>query len=214
MNLPAPLWLAIGLAAQLAFSARFLIQWLASERARRSLLPAHFWLFSNAGACLLLSYAVHQRDLPIALGQALGLSIYLRNLDLLRAGAGQPARFLPIGLPLLGVLAVAAGLPGSAALDAGTVSRAEGGWLLLGLLGQALFSGRFVAQLWLSERAGTVVNPPLFWQLSISGGVLLLVYALHTGDPVILLGQGLGLALYLRNLQLLRRAPVDGHGLS
>lgn len=76
------MWFAVGLFAQLAFSARLLFQWIGSERAGRSMLPAHFWMFSVLGAVLLLAYAAHQRDLVIALGQIVGLAVYLRNIEL------------------------------------------------------------------------------------------------------------------------------------
>lgn len=209
------LWLGVGLLAQAMFSARFLVQWLLSERARRSLLPVHFWTFSVAGAVLLLAYAVHQRDVVIALGQLVGLAIYLRNIELVRRAAlGRSPGFL---LPWLGLAAasIAAGLPGhlDTPLAQAVAARAEPAWMALGLIGQVLFTGRFVVQLYLSERAGSSVNPAQFWYLSVAGSLLLLGYAVHAGDPVIVLGQSFGLLVYVRNLVLLRRArEPDHHG--
>ena len=80
-------------------------------------------------------------------------------------------------------------------------------WLVLafGFGGQALFSARFIIQWLASERAGRSVMPVLFWHFSIAGGATLLLYALYRQDPVFILGQGLGLAIYLRNLWLIRR---------
>ena len=78
-------------------------------------------------------------------------------------------------------------------------------WLALGLLGQAVFSGRFFVQWLASERAGRSVVPPMFWYLSIVGSVILLVYAIDKKDPVFILGQSAGFIIYLRNLHLLRR---------
>jgi lipid-A-disaccharide synthase-like uncharacterized protein len=80
------------------------------------------------------------------------------------------------------------------------------GWVLLGLGGQAVFMGRFVVQWLASERDRRSVIPVSFWYLSILGALVLLVYALHRRDPVFVAGQGLGVAIYLRNLQLIRRA--------
>jgi lipid-A-disaccharide synthase-like uncharacterized protein len=74
------LWLAVGFAGQGLFSARFLIQWLSSERARRSVVPVAFWYFSIAGGASLLAYALYRRDPVFVLGQSGGLAIYLRNL--------------------------------------------------------------------------------------------------------------------------------------
>jgi lipid-A-disaccharide synthase-like uncharacterized protein len=79
-------------------------------------------------------------------------------------------------------------------------------WLGLGLLGQALFAGRFLVQWIRSEQEGRSVIPLAFWWLSIGGSLLLLAYAIHRRDPVFILGQSTGLLIYSRNLQLLRRA--------
>ena len=79
-------------------------------------------------------------------------------------------------------------------------------WLLgMGFLGQALFAGRFVVQWWVSERGGRSLVPFTFWVLSVAGGVVMLAYALLRKDPVFVLGQAGGLAVYGRNLVLLRR---------
>lgn len=82
----------------------------------------------------------------------------------------------------------------------------ESWWLLVGFGGQALFMGRFVLQWLVSERQRRSVVPVSFWYLSIAGALVLLVYALHRHDPVFVAGQGLGVAIYVRNLQLIRRA--------
>ena len=95
------LWLAIGFLGQAFFSGRFLVQWIASERARRSIIPTAFWLFSLGGGVTLLAYAIWRRDPVFIVGQGAGLAIYLRNLWFIReekqarhgpAPATQPAR--------------------------------------------------------------------------------------------------------------------------
>jgi lipid-A-disaccharide synthase-like uncharacterized protein len=78
-------------------------------------------------------------------------------------------------------------------------------WTGVGFLGQALFTGRFVVQWLASERARKSVIPMLFWYFSIGGGATLLAYAIYREDPVFIVGQGAGLAIYLRNLWLTRR---------
>lgn len=78
-------------------------------------------------------------------------------------------------------------------------------WLGIGFLGQALFSARFVIQWLASERMRRSVVPHAFWWFSLAGGITLLTYALWRGDPVFVLGQGMGLFVYLRNLALIRR---------
>ncbi|WP_028029639.1 lipid-A-disaccharide synthase N-terminal domain-containing protein [Gemmobacter nectariphilus] len=78
-------WVIFGLSAQLMFTARFLIQWIASERARISVMPVAFWYFSLAGGVMLLAYAIYRKDPVFVLGQALGVLIYSRNLWLIHA---------------------------------------------------------------------------------------------------------------------------------
>ena len=73
----------IGLVGQALFTMRFLVQWLASERAGRSVIPFSFWLFSVGGGILLLAYSLWRRDIVFILGQGLGVFIYLRNISLL-----------------------------------------------------------------------------------------------------------------------------------
>lgn len=78
-------------------------------------------------------------------------------------------------------------------------------WVIIGFLGQALFTSRFVVQWLASERARRSVTPVLFWWFSLGGGIVLFAYALHRRDPVFAVGQGAGLFIYLRNLLLIRR---------
>lgn len=78
-------------------------------------------------------------------------------------------------------------------------------WLLWGFFGQLLFSARFIIQWLVSEYRRMSVIPHLFWYFSLGGGIVLLAYACHKHDPVFILGQGLGLVVYLRNIFLIRR---------
>jgi len=73
-------WLVIGFVGQTMFFMRFLIQWIASEKARKSIIPTAFWYFSIAGSLILLTYAIHRRDPVFIVGQSTGSFIYLRNL--------------------------------------------------------------------------------------------------------------------------------------
>ncbi len=77
------LWLCLGFLAQILFSARFLVQWIASEKAGKSVVPVAFWYLSIVGSSLLLLYAIHRRDPVFILGQAAGVFIYSRNLYLI-----------------------------------------------------------------------------------------------------------------------------------
>lgn len=83
------LWIGVGFVGQALFTMRFLVQWLQSERQRRSVTPLAFWYFSLAGGMVLLAYAIHRRDPVFIVGQATGVFIYVRNLQLI---ARRPAR--------------------------------------------------------------------------------------------------------------------------
>jgi lipid-A-disaccharide synthase-like uncharacterized protein len=91
-------WVILGLVAQLMFTGRFLVQWIASERQGRSVIPVAFWFFSIAGGLLLLAYALYRRDPVFIAGQAFGVFVYVRNLFLImreherRSRAARKAR--------------------------------------------------------------------------------------------------------------------------
>jgi lipid-A-disaccharide synthase-like uncharacterized protein len=86
------LWLAIGFAGQAIFTARFLVQWVASERKKDSVVPVAFWWLSLVGGLTLLAYAVSRRDPVIVVGQSMGIFIYVRNLMLVSKGKRRAAR--------------------------------------------------------------------------------------------------------------------------
>ena len=74
-------WKIVGLTGSLVFGLRFIIQWIASERAGHSTIPVAFWLFSIGGGLLLLVYALYRKDIVFIAGQAFGVFVYLRNLQ-------------------------------------------------------------------------------------------------------------------------------------
>ncbi len=78
------MWLVIGFCAQAMFSARFLVQWIATERAKKSVVPMAFWYLSVSGGALLLLYAIHRSDPVFIVGQAAGLFVYLRNIYIIK----------------------------------------------------------------------------------------------------------------------------------
>jgi lipid-A-disaccharide synthase-like uncharacterized protein len=80
------IWLGVGFLGQGLFSARFLVQWIASERRRRSVIPVHFWYLSLGGGAILLTYAIYRLDPVFIAGQAVGLLVYARNLYFVRRG--------------------------------------------------------------------------------------------------------------------------------
>lgn len=87
----ATIWLGIGFLGQGMFFMRFFVQWIASERSKRSVIPNAFWYFSLGGGVILLSYAIYRQDPVFILGQFTGLFIYIRNLMLLRNNRQSPS---------------------------------------------------------------------------------------------------------------------------
>ena len=79
------IWVAIGFLGQLCFSARFIVQWISSEREKKSVIPVYFWYFSILGGLILTVYALHRQDPVFLAGQAFGLVVYVRNLMLIRS---------------------------------------------------------------------------------------------------------------------------------
>lgn len=77
------LWAAFGVIAQFVFGARFIVQWIASEKAEKSVVPMAFWFLSIAGGLMTLVYGFVRRDIVIISGQALSIFIYVRNLMLI-----------------------------------------------------------------------------------------------------------------------------------
>ena len=86
----------------------------------------------------------------------------------------------------------------------------EHAWLAIGFLGQGLFASRFIIQWVKSEMVGKSIIPVAFWYCSLSGGVVLLAYAIYKGDPVFITGQGMGLIVYVRNLFLIFKEKSEG----
>jgi lipid-A-disaccharide synthase-like uncharacterized protein len=85
-------WLLLGIVGQALFAMRFIIQWLASEKEGRSVIPITFWFFSIGGGLITLVYGLYKREPVIILGQALSLFIYARNLALIGRERRKPAR--------------------------------------------------------------------------------------------------------------------------
>lgn len=84
-------WYVLGFLGQLFFSSRFIVQWIASEFAKRPVLPRSFWYLSLVGGVALLAYAIHRHDPVFALGQGAGLVVYFRNLMLEHGAAPNPS---------------------------------------------------------------------------------------------------------------------------
>jgi lipid-A-disaccharide synthase-like uncharacterized protein len=94
------LWLIVGFAGQFVFAARFIVQWIVSEREQRSQVPVQFWYLSLIGGAITTFYAIHRRDPVFIVGQASGLIVYVRNLMLIHRHAQRdPAPPAPADRP-------------------------------------------------------------------------------------------------------------------
>lgn len=196
---------AIGFLAQGFFSARILVQWLMSEKARRVLSPTIFWVLSIIGSYLLCIYGWLRDDFAIVLGQCISYYIYLWNLNIKGVWKKVPLIFRII-LLLTPVVAAAFMLENTAEVINKLFRNADIPlWLVIyGCSGQILFTLRFIYQWYYSRRAGESELPAGFWIISLTGSLLIVSYAIIRHDPVLILGQSFGLVAYIRNLCILR----------
>ena len=198
-------WLiALGWTGNGFYFSRFLVQWLKSERAGKSVAPPIFWWLSLAGAASLGAYSFLEGDKPLFVGYALTFVIYLRNITIAtfgeRAGRIGPLPALCIALLASVLLIVFGAVPRPDSPMSTT-------WLTIAFLGQAVFSARFVIQWYATERSGSAHFPRSFWWFSLVGNLALLAYAIKRGDPVFIAGFALGPLVQIRNLML----PEDEH---
>ncbi len=199
-----------GLLAQGFFSARILVQWLLSERAKRVVSPSLFWVFSLIGAYLLCLYGWLRNDFSIVFGQLISYYIYLWNLNVKGVWRHVPmaVRALLLATPVVATGFVLSDAPAFVAQFFHNPKVPL--WLLLfGSAGQFVFTMRFVYQWLYSRRRGESSLPAGFWLLSLVGSLSIVVYAIIRHDIVLILGQSFGLVAYVRNLVL-----VEGQGVN
>lgn len=197
--------LAVGFLAQGFFSARILVQWVLSERARHVLSPSLFWILSLAGAYLLCLYGWLRNDFAIVLGQFIAYYIYLWNLNIKNVWCRIPLllRCVLLLTPVVALCFVA----GNAGEFAARFFRNSDVplWLLLfGSAGQVLFTLRFVYQWLYSRRRGKSCLPFGFWGISLVGALSIAVYGVMRHDIVLIVGQSFGVVAYVRNLVLIK----------
>jgi lipid-A-disaccharide synthase-like uncharacterized protein len=187
----------LGWVGNTAFFSRFLVQWLVSERAGRSLTPRGFWWLSLLGSLALGVYALAGEHYILLLGYALNGLIYARNLGL-RPDRGERREHDVRWLAALAALTLLAG----ALLSFHSDREPNLAWLACAGLGQAIWSTRFVVQWVASERSGESHFPRSFWWLSLVGNALLLAFTIHVGDLVLIASYVPGPIVQVRNLVL------------
>ena len=193
-------WQALGWFANACFFARFLVQWIASERAGRSVVPRSFWRLSLIGSGAIFAYAWYRSQWVLYPGYAANAAIYARNLHL------QDRRETVPSLPDWLCGAFAAAMIGACLFS--SIGRHHGfnAWVVVGLVGQVIWSSRFVVQWWISERRGQSIFPASYWWTSLIGNALLLAYTLHLEDAVLIAGMLPGPIIQVRNLMILHRS--------
>jgi lipid-A-disaccharide synthase-like uncharacterized protein len=193
----------IGLLGQLLFSARTLLQWVLSEHSKKVVSPAAFWILSLLGSYIFFVYGWLRNDFSIILGQSITYFIYIWNLNIKNIWPKIPILFRLI--IILTPIAVLFYLIGDAGKFFTTFFCQKGIplWLiLLGSVGQIIFTLRFVYQWYYSYRKQESVLPFGFWYISITGSFIIMIYALIRLDPILILSQAFGFVVYTRNIMI------------
>ena len=195
--------IAIGLTAQFLFSARLIVQWIASEKAQKVLSPTLFWQLSMVSSFLMCQYGWLRNDFAIILGQLISYYIYIWNLNL----KGAWNKLLPAVRMVVLLIPIVA--MGYFLIDWDDTfvrlfrqSHIPIGLLLFGVVGQFTFTIRFVYQWRYSRRAGESLLPAMFWVISLVGSFMIIIYAIIRHDAVLILGQATGFVVYVRNIMI------------
>ncbi|MGL5563227.1 MAG: lipid-A-disaccharide synthase N-terminal domain-containing protein, partial [Tannerellaceae bacterium] len=202
--------LLVGLSAQLLFSIRTLVQWIASEKAKKVLSPVLFWQLSLLASFIFCMYGWLRNDFAIVLGQLISYYIYIWNLKIennwqqLNAGV----RFLAYAMPIAALLYVCSDIQGSYD-KLFNQSDLPLSLILFGSIGQLIFVFRFIYQWWYSKQLQRSVLPFKFWLISLVGASIIFTYGIIRFDIVLMLGQSFGLVVYIRNMVLWKNELVD-----
>ncbi|MBU3826285.1 MAG: lipid-A-disaccharide synthase N-terminal domain-containing protein [Candidatus Anaerobiospirillum merdipullorum] len=184
-----------------------LVQWILSERARAVVNPALFWWLSLLASLLMSIYGFLRHDLAIMLWQLVSYYIYIYNLKLKQELKRVPFIVVialiiaPIALLLTEIQDVSE----FAALFLNE-DHIPYGLLIFGSVGQALFTLRFVYQLYVSRKVKQSVLPPIFWVISLIACLMVQIYGVFRLDVVLIFGQMGGLITYVRNLMLYKHS--------
>lgn len=215
---------SFGFLSTFLFAVRFFIQWIASELAKKSIVPRFFWQISLVGNVSLWIHAAIQGQYHVFITQTINATISWRNLNLGQPKAKQYTTRTTVAILciscLLGTL-LFAGLSGLENLSETWLRTPVPPWrdspgpqisLLVhffGAVGIVLFSTRFWFQWWAAESSQTPDLPLSFWWMSFAGGLGSTIYFLSLGDLVNLIGPMGGLLPYVRNLYLIYKARAS-----
>lgn len=200
----------VGFLAQGLFSARMLIQWIMSEKAKKVVSPTIYWQLSLFASILFSLYGWLRGDFVIILGQIFSYYIYIWNLNNKNSWKNIPQiiRLVILFIPLL---ALSFAIYNADVSIERLFSNISIGLLLFGSAGQIIFTFRFIYQWWYSCSRGKSILPLNFWVLSITGSLITIIYGLYRKDPVLIVGQSVGFITYSRNLWLIIRNNRKEH---
>jgi lipid-A-disaccharide synthase-like uncharacterized protein len=194
---------ALGFFAQSIFGARLVVQLFISEKKGKVVSPTIFWQLSLVASFLFLIYGIMRDDFVIILGQTLSYFIYIRNLQLKNDWI-KIHLFLRAILFALPFIAIGWIIFGSENKLHQIFSNTDlsSPIILVGAIGQLLLNVRFIYQWYYSERHNDSILPLGFWVISSFASVMVLGYAFYRLDPVLLVAQGMGILVYLRNIYI------------
>jgi len=216
------LYFPLGFLPSVFFGARFLIQWLRSEKAGESVIFPLFWKLSVLGSSLAALHYFIQFQYAFGLLQVGNVLIAWRNLELMAVVPTSLSTFFPkagaIFLFCFGLCVTQEMVLQQTFLWESTFHFSffrvfngivPGYWHLVGMIGQGLFASRFWVQWIHAERKGVSDFGKAFWWISAIGGIIVCTYSLKVGDIVTAINQIFGIIPYTRNLMLLRKTKAD-----
>ncbi len=205
----------IGGVAAVIFYGRFYLQWIASERAGRSVMPVAFWYMSSVGSLMLLGYGAATGSANGTLSHSFNIVVYTRNLIHIwrEQGTLTPARASAVKALVVVVALVATSVLAYTwwhkFLETQGFSQEEARktwfWIAVGAAAQGMFACRFIVQWIASEAQQKSVIPVAFWYLSLAAGTLLFLAHLNQAEWVYAAGVASTVLIYARNLWLIYR---------
>ena len=211
-DVPSPglFWTVFGVTGGIIFYGRFYVQWIVSERKRRSVIPIAFWYMSSAGSVMLMAYAFALQSPIGALGQSFNIVIYMRNLIHIWREQGRLTPWFSRAVHAAAglIVLVAVGLMLRTWWREYELTNARPAqetqqvwfWLAVGVVGQALFAGRFILQWIVTEWKGRSVIPRSFWHLSLAAAVLQASCFVQRAEWVFAAGMAATILIYGRNI--------------
>ncbi len=204
----------MGFLAQILFSARTLIQWIQSEKAKKSVSPAIYWQLSIIASITMFFYGWLRSDFAILLGQSITYYIYIYNLKLQDKWRELPRifRWMSYAIP---VFIITYSL---IYFDENWIRLFQNKNIPLALLiwgstGQIIFTFRFVYQWLYSYKIQQSVLSRGFWLISLTGSLMIIGYAVYRLDPVLFIGNLFGASIYARNIWLSKKVKSTGSSL-